>query len=83
MSPGEPHGVQQIQVEILHLDHGNPHDEYKVGDKRMENSSAEKGVRGIDGWQAVHGPAISALTAQKANYTWAASKEAGSVGQGR
>lgn len=36
MSLGEPHGVQQ------HLDGGNPHYQYKLGNARVEHSPDEK-----------------------------------------
>jgi len=35
---GEPHEVQQIQVQ----GRGNPHYRYKLGDERIESSPAEK-----------------------------------------
>ena len=42
MGPGEPQEVQQIQVQGLQLGHGNTHCQYKLGDVRVEHSSARK-----------------------------------------
>ncbi len=62
---------------VLHLDQGNPHYQYKLGDKRIENSPDEKELGVL-----VHGKLNMhqqcALTAQETNHIpvfWAAAKD--------
>ena len=66
MNPGEPHKVQQIQVKVLHLDRGNPHYQYKLGNERIDHSCAEKDV-GILVDRKLDMSQQCALVAQKAN----------------
>ena len=42
MGSGEPHEVEQNQVQAQHLGHSNPHCLYELRDKRMEHSPAKK-----------------------------------------
>lgn len=50
LGPGEPQEVWQIQVQGLHQGHGNPNYQYKVGDERIECSSAKKDLEApVDG----------------------------------
>jgi len=65
--PEEPHEVQQIQIQSLHLSFGNLHYQYKLGDIKMEHSSAKKalGVL-VDG--KLDMSQHCALTAQKDNH---------------
>ena len=80
--PGEPHEVQQSQVQGLLLGHSNPHYQYKLGERRIDHSPAKRD-RGM-----VNEPAwtwASNVTSQprKPILSWATSKEVMSVGWGR
>jgi len=50
----EVHGVQQVQVQDLHMGHGKPQYQCKLGDVRIEHSPVEKGLGVLDG----HEPAV-------------------------
>lgn len=40
--PWEPRAVQQDQVQVLHLDHGNSWCQSRLGDEQIQSSCAEK-----------------------------------------
>ena len=54
------------KCKVLHLDHGNPHYQYKLGDVRMEHSPAEKDL-GVLMNGRLDMSQQHDLTAQKAN----------------
>jgi len=41
--------LSKAKCKVLHLDHGNPHYQYKLGDVRIEHTH-QKGVGGTHGW---------------------------------
>jgi len=54
------------KCKILHQDYGGPHYQYKLGDKRIEHSPAEKDL-GVLGNSKPDMSQPCALTAQKSN----------------
>jgi len=64
---GEPHEVQQSQVQGAHLGHGSPHCQYKLGDVRIERSYASSVL----------------LQPRKPAVSWAHPKLCGQQGEGR
>jgi len=57
----------KAKYKVLHLSHSNPHYQYKLGDERIEDSSAETDLRVlVDGTLDMSQQCV--LTTQKANH---------------